>query len=193
MDTIRCIKTRRSIRKFLNKDVPLKILKEIVDCGRHAPSSFDSQPWEFIIIKDKKLISKLLEDRVQMKKPPYDINSIKFAEEEGIEKYEKIELPPAMIVICGDKKRCEYTGSLLNSLAVAAENILLATHSIDLGACWLYVYDPDTPETERAVRRVLKLPPNVLVLCLIILGYPKVKPSSRKLRRLNKIIHIDKW
>lgn len=193
MNTIDCIKSRRSVRKFSKKEVPLDILKKIIDCGRHAPSSFDSQPWEFIIIKNKELLGKLLEDRVQMKEAPYDINSIKFAKLEGIEKYEKMSLPPAMIVVCGDKKRCEYTGSLLCSLATATENILLSAHSLGLGACWLYVYDPDTPETEKQIRKILKLPSNILILCLVILGYPEGKPLSKKLRDLNEIVHIDKW
>lgn len=193
METIKCIKSRRSIRRFSNKEVSIKILKKLIDCGRYAPDSFGTQPWEFMIIKNKKLIERLLRDRVQMKEAPYDINSRKFVAREEIEKYEKVNLPPAMIIVCGDKKRCSYTGSLLCNLSVATENILLSANDFSLGACWLYVYDPDTPETEKRVRKMLNLPQNILVLCFIIIGYPEKKSLPKKLRDLNEIIHIEKW
>jgi nitroreductase len=193
MQTIDCIKTRRSIRKFSKKEVSLEILKKIVDCGRYAPDAFGLEPWEFMVLKDKELISELLEDRVQEKKDPYAIDSRKYAEKAGIEKFEKIHNPPAMIVLCGDKKRCDYTGSMLCSLSTAAENILLSAHDLGLGACWLYVYDPDSPDTEEKTKKMLKLPENILVLCFIIVGYPDCKLSSKKLRNLDEIIHINKW
>lgn len=193
METIKCIKSRRSIRRFFKKEISIELLKKLVDCGRYAPNSFGTQPWEFMIIKNKKLVDKLLKDRAQMKEAPYDINSKKFADKKENEKYEKVNLPPAMIVVCGDKKRCSYTGSLLCSLSVATENILLAANDFGLGACWLYVYDPDTPETEKQVRKILNLPQNILVLCFVIIGYPEKKPLPKKLRNLNEIIHMEKW
>lgn len=193
METIPCIKSRRSVRRFSKKEVSVETLKELVDCARHAPDAFGSEPWEFIVLQNKELIGKLLEDRLQMKAAPYDINSRNFAEKEGIQNYENMNLPPAMIVLCGDKNRCGYTGSLLCTLSVTAENILLSAHSLGLGACWIYVYDPDTPDTEARVRKVLALPENILVLCFIIIGYPEKKLLPKKLRNLEEIIHWNKW
>lgn len=193
METIDCIKSRRSIRKFSEKEVSLDILKKLVDCGRYAPDAFGSEPWEFIILKDTELIGRLLEDRVQEKNDPYAIDSQKYAEKEGIEKFEKINMPPSMIAVCGDRKRCNYTGSLLCGLSTAAENILLSANDLGLGACWLYVYDPDSPDTEARIKKILKLPENILVLCFIIVGYSEIKPLPKKLKSLDEIIHINKW
>lgn len=193
MEAIDCIKTRRSIRKFSQEEVSFDILKKLVDCGRYAPDAFGSEPWEFMILKNKELIGKLLEDRVQQKEDPYAIDSRKYAEKEGIEKFEKVKMPLAMIAVCGDKKRCGYTGSLLCGLSVAAENILLSAHDLGLGACWLYVYDPDSPDTETRIKKILKLPENILLLCFIIVGYPEIKLLPKKLRSLDEIIHINKW
>ena len=53
MDTLDVIRTKRSIRKFLEEPVPEKIIHKILDAGRHAQSSKNTQPWTFIQIQDK--------------------------------------------------------------------------------------------------------------------------------------------
>ncbi len=56
METINCIKTRRSKRKFLDKNISDKIIAELIDCARHAPFGGPPKKYcqllEFIIIKD---------------------------------------------------------------------------------------------------------------------------------------------
>ena len=52
MDAIECIATRRSIRKFMQVDVPMELVGRIIDAGRYAPSSGNIQSWRFIIVKD---------------------------------------------------------------------------------------------------------------------------------------------
>lgn len=62
MDTIECITTRRSIRKFLPKSVQKKDLEELINIARWSPSYKNSQPWEAIILsgEKKKGLSKML-------------------------------------------------------------------------------------------------------------------------------------
>lgn len=73
---IEIITTRRSIRKWKSKEVPKTIIKDLVAAAKSAPSAFNSNSTELIIVEDKKLIDRLLSDRLQMKKPPYYINSM---------------------------------------------------------------------------------------------------------------------
>src|SRR3990170_4490271 len=47
------IKNRRSIRKLASKTVPKKILGEILEAARWAPSAHNAQPWRFIILTEK--------------------------------------------------------------------------------------------------------------------------------------------
>ncbi len=54
MDTLECIKTRRSIRKFTEKSVPRKDLEELIEIARWSPSYKNSQPWEAIILSGNK-------------------------------------------------------------------------------------------------------------------------------------------
>lgn len=46
------IKSRRSIRKYSEGDIPLKIIDQILDAGRWAPSGLNNQPWKFFVIND---------------------------------------------------------------------------------------------------------------------------------------------
>lgn len=61
MNTIEVLKTRRSIRRYINKPIPDEIIKDIIDCARLAPTANNKQPWLFVVIKDKKLKEKIAE------------------------------------------------------------------------------------------------------------------------------------
>jgi nitroreductase len=53
MDTLDVIRTKRSIRKFLDEPVPEEIINKILDAGRHAQSSKNEQPWTFVLVQNK--------------------------------------------------------------------------------------------------------------------------------------------
>ena len=54
MDVFVLIITRHSCRKFIDKNIPDEYLTQIIECGLSAPSAMNTQPWHFVIIKDKK-------------------------------------------------------------------------------------------------------------------------------------------
>ena len=56
---VNAILSRRSIRRFKEKDVDTEIIKEILKVGRSAPSRGNSQPWHFIVVTDSKVKKKL--------------------------------------------------------------------------------------------------------------------------------------
>lgn len=171
---IEVIKSRKSIRRWLGKKVPRNLVKEVIECGMAAPSAFSSHPFNLIAIDDKKKIQGLLKDRLQLKSPPYWINSTKWAKKSGLENYEKLKNPPLLIIVTGNLKKCPDVPSMIQTLAASSENVLLACHALRLGACWLYVYDPDLPETESNVRIILDLSKDFFILSMIAIGYPKI-------------------
>lgn len=59
---IELLKKRRSIRHFENKEVPLKIIRDIIKESCLAPSAANGQPWRFIIINNKDVIKRLSDD-----------------------------------------------------------------------------------------------------------------------------------
>ena len=145
-----------------------------------APSAYDVHPWELVVIDNSKTIEELLSDRLQLKKPPYFINSSKYVKRLGREKYERVSPPPLLIVVAGDPKKCyNDLPGLIASLSCCCENILLASHALGLGSCWLYVHDPGMPQTEKFVKEKLDIPENIIVLAMLAIGYPDEIPLKK--------------
>ncbi|MGB9660170.1 MAG: nitroreductase family protein [Nitrososphaerales archaeon] len=55
MDLLEAIKNRRSIRKYRKGPIPEVLILEILEAGRWAPSAGNSQPWNFILLKDEQV------------------------------------------------------------------------------------------------------------------------------------------
>lgn len=116
---------RRSIRAFTGEPVPEAALREIINCGMHAPSAFNRQPWRFLSITGRE---KLL------------------AIQPLCQWWGMLKTAGAAIVTCadrgqpGDIPEAFFTASC----HAAAENMLLAAHALGLGAVWLGVC-PESP------------------------------------------------
>jgi nitroreductase len=104
------IKSRRSIRKFLEKPIPSEILLSLLEAARWAPSGGNIQPWLFVAVRKVENIRK-----IKMFSPGLG----------GI--------PTALVIICSDEAVKDSTAIM--DISMAAENVmLLATHE-GLGSC----------------------------------------------------------
>ena len=65
MDVWEAIEKRRTIRAF-SAPVPMEMLRKLIWLGSRAPSASNSQPWEFIIIKDRDTINEIAEQKGTM-------------------------------------------------------------------------------------------------------------------------------
>ena len=148
METLEAIHTRKSIRKFLNKEVPLDIVRKILEAGIRAPSGCNCQPWRFIVTTDSEKTKTFTPDR----------------------HYPWVEKCPAMIVVCINPhdtwavQNEEATDHILDT-AAAIQNILLAIHDLGLGAVWI------TGFSRTAVRKALDIPEHWLINSVIPFGY----------------------
>lgn len=59
MDTLTCLRTRRTTREFLPRDVPEQTIRHILEAGRLSPSARNQQPWHFVAIQDKSVLKQL--------------------------------------------------------------------------------------------------------------------------------------
>jgi nitroreductase len=152
MDFINIIKTRRSIRKFKQDELPIQDLKELIDCARLAPSAANVQPLEYAIItnKDKK------EEIFQTTRWAGYIQNGTPQEQEK---------PTAFIAIIIDNEKVSQWGAV-RDIGASAENIMLAAHAKNIGTCWIASADMEK------VKTVLNLEEKYTVDSLIALGYP---------------------
>ena len=65
MDVVEAVKTRKSIRGYLDKPVPRKTIEEILEIAVRAPSSMNTQPWEFAVIGGD-VLAKIKEDNIKL-------------------------------------------------------------------------------------------------------------------------------
>jgi nitroreductase len=116
------IKTRRSIRRFLDKPVPLEVLDELLEAARWAPSGGNSQPWVFVVVREPASVRK-----VKMFSPGMG----------GV--------PTALIVLCSDQSAEAATAIM--DISMAAQNVMLAAEDRDLGSCVIRSHNPQALQT----------------------------------------------
>ena len=166
METLQAIRTRRSIRKFTGKEIPEEIIAKLLEAAMYAPSARNTQPWHFIIIDKREIIDKL--PRIH----PYAT----MCYEAG-----------AVILVCGDFEKEKLEGYIAINCAAATQNILLAAQDLGLGSVWLGVY----PRKERMepLSKLFELPPHILPISLVVIGYPGEKVPTPERFNAEKIHH----
>ena len=169
MEAMEAILGRRSIRKYTVQGISDTTLRRLLEAGMSAPSAGNEQPWEFVVIDDRKLLNAI---------PAIHPHSQMLSE------------APLAIAVCGDLQREKHLGFWMQDCSAATENILIAAHAHGLGAVWLGIY----PREERiqGIRRILSIPDNIVPLSLIAVGYPAEEKSG--LNRYDESrIHRNGW
>lgn len=163
------ILNRKSIRKYKDIEVSDKIVKDLLRAAMAAPSAGNEQPWEFIVLRDKRIMKKITEFH------PYSRMLLN---------------ADVAIVVCGDEAKEKFKGYWVQDCSAATENILLAAEDKGLGAVWLGVYPLEDRVT--SLKELLNLPESVIPLSIIPVGYPDEQRDP--IDRFNKErIHYDRW
>lgn len=160
-EVLEAIYKRRSIRNYKDKRVSKKIIGEILKAGVMAPSAMNQQPWRFIIIQNRKIISKLAE-----------ISAIECIKNGTAKKYgvdfsgEMIFYnAPVVVLVCG-KKGYEW---LRDDVNLCVQNMFLAAYSLGLGSCWIGF--ARCLNKNKQARKILKLPKEIEIVAPLIFGY----------------------
>ncbi len=165
------IYTRRSIRKFTDREVSKELLDEIAKAGTFAPSGKNRQTYRFFISRNADTILKLqniIADGMEM--PAYTLYGAK-----------------AIIIVAVDKT--EVNG--VEDGSCALQNMMLAAHSLGLGSCWInqLKYCGEKPEVS-AYLDLIGLPKGRRVVGMLALGYP-AKTGTCPPRKEGLVTYID--
>lgn len=148
----RNIVERTSVRRFTGEPVQAEQQDALLHAAMSAPTGVNRQPWEFVVVDDRQLLSALADAL------PY----AKMTAE-----------APVAIVVCGNPERfLDGDDATLweQDLSAASENILLAAHALGLGAVWTCLYPH--PDRMEAVRKILGIGEKIIPFNLIPVGYP---------------------
>lgn len=194
---IKNIKNRRSIRKYRNKKISKKLIKEIIEAGRYAPSSHNSQPWRFIVITDKKKINELSEYIKNWFRRRLSLgffigifnkkirNELEVAKKRLVKEDLFFYNAPLLILIYAKPKRFTKV-----DCACAAQNMMLAARSLDIGSCWIGFADLVINKNRRLMAS-LGVPKDHKIIAHLIFGYPTKFPEKASERK--KEADIIKW
>ena len=162
---------RRSIRRFSGREVGEVELRQLLEAAMSAPSAMCRDPWHFVVIRS----------REKREAVAGALAHGKFVAE-----------APLAIVVCGDLEQAHdhSLSYLLQDVSASMENLLLAAAALDLGGCWLGVH----PREERiaALRRLCRLPENILPVAVAALGYPEERREPRS-RFAADHVHCECW
>lgn len=174
METIDCINSRRSRRRFTSEKIPDDTIKGLIECAISAPSSMDCQPWHFIIVNDK--------DKRQ-----------KLAGLKSEDNQEHILTAPITILVCVDTEKS--SSRYIEDGVTATQNILLAAHDQGFGSVYVTGCKETNPAVAQNIRQILKLPKNILPVTMLPIGYPdpEEKLDEKKLLDLDSVVHHDSW
>ncbi len=159
------ILSRRSIRRYENKEIPKDVLDKIVEAGRQAPSAGNRQPYHFVIVTDSEIkqeLSKGLFNRFLTK-------------------------APVIIVGCANLKAL-LTGKWATvDTAIALETMVLAAWSLGIGSCWMGDFK------EQKAKELLKIPKDWKVVALVTFGYPAETPKPKKKKSKDDLFSLNKF
>jgi len=164
------IRKRQSVRSYSDRPVDRKIINQLLESARLAPSAGNRQEWRFVVVTDREKRKKLAKAAAGQS----------FVEE-----------APVVIVCCAEtdyhKMRSGYECYLFD-VAIAIDHITLRAVELGLGSCWIGAF------YEEEVKKILGIPDSIRVVELLAVGYPEVIEEKIKKRfDLEDIAYFEEW
>ena len=169
MNLYEVIKSRYSVRSYLNKPVEQEKLDRILEAARLAPSGSNRQPWKFVVVRGAEMRKKLVpacSNQEFVGQAPVVIAGV--------------GLMPDRIMSCG------VPGDPVD-VAIALEHVALAATAEGLGTCWIGSFHQDQ------IRTLLGIPANAKVIEVMSLGYPADHPQPKTRKPMKELVCYDQW
>ncbi len=198
------VKKRRSIRKFKPDPVPDELINKVLEVARWAPSGANSQPWEFLVIKDKAVKEKVV---------PFVQDAMRYAQKWELTREKEMQHPsagrpveaagfkdaPVLIFLLGDQRRrtaCvlaaqEEPISYISGLSNAFLYMHLAATSLGLASQWLSASRQTLFQAQ--LKQELGVPPDLDIYDMFVLGYAAESPKPRVVRELKEMVHVNRY
>ncbi|WNY28905.1 FMN reductase [NAD(P)H] [Methanimicrococcus stummii] len=163
------IYSRRSVRKYTADPVSNEAVLTILECARFAPSGLNNQPWRFIVVDDSEIGRRL----------------------STLTHYSEIVASaPLLIAVFLDTAASYNREKDLMAIGASIQNILLAAHSLKLGAVWL----GEILKNKDEVSKILNAPESFELAAVVAIGHPIDNFSETADRKpLNELVFKNKF
>jgi nitroreductase len=170
MDVVNAIRTRKSVRAFLDKPIEEDKLYAVLEAARLAPSASNRQEWRFIVVRNPTSRKKIAEAA----------NNQIF-----------LSAAPVILVACAETDNHVMSCGQLSypiDVAIALDHITLAAVELGLGTCWIGAFN------EQLVKKILHVPEEIRVVELMPIGYPSdISIKTKKRLGFDTVVKYDHW
>jgi nitroreductase len=163
------VKKRYSCRSYKPDSVDDKVVQELIDNARNAPSASNRQEWRFVVVSDRDMIKSL-------------------AERAGTQPW--WATAPVMIACCAETdEHMMKCGQLCYPIdcAIIIDHLTLLATEKGLATCWLGAFD------EKVVKEVCGIPDDIRVVELLTLGHPADESKPKKRLGVEGILFRNTW
>jgi 5,6-dimethylbenzimidazole synthase len=200
----KAIYTRRDVRSHFNsKPIDNEILTRILNAAHHAPSVGFSQPWNFILIRDSQIKTKVKQSFEEEKN-----RSTNQVDDSKKEKYISLKLEGILesdVNICVTYDPTRFGPFVIGrssipetgiySVCCAVQNLWLAARSEEIGVGWVSILSNDT------LKKVLDLPDHIIPIAYLCLGHVgefAEKPDLEAVKwlprlELKDVVYFERW
>ncbi len=197
MDVFEAMSTCRAIRYLKPEAIPDELITKVVTAATWAPSPGNSQGRDFVIVTDKKKIQDIansiegsMSDRVASMERPDRAHKLMLDGTEYLLK--TLKDCPVLIFVCGkpiyphESPRESFVWS---SIYPAAQNLIVAARAVGLGT----VFTTFQGVAEPTIREILDIPDDVLIGCMIPMGWPDRKFGPLNREPYENVAHHNSW
>lgn len=205
------VKGRRSIRKWLDKEISEQQILKAIELGGYAPNGGNSQSYHFYIVSNETMIKEIalaVEHKMKLIASWPEAVNLRGQIKQLIKSGKILEKAPTLVLVCikssqsaiddlldsrpqdenvvKTKKALELSNSKLQSAAAAINNMLLAFHLMGLGALWM----SGPVRAKEEIEKIIGIPQNLDFIAMIPVGYPAEEPSMPPRKKVEDITTI---
>ncbi len=190
-ELLKIIHSRRSVRVYKTGKVTEQQLETILEAARWSPSGANTQPWEFVITRDKekmKKVRQIYSDEWKQRKLEDPVHY------KGLKK-DYVGDVSVLVLVCGDPRTMKVYLTTRQpgdreklfqaSVANAVEHLMLMAASMGFGTVWVSVRE----EVEADLRKLFNVPEPLRLLWVVPIGHPRVFPRARPRREPSAFVH----
>jgi nitroreductase len=198
MNVIEAMETCTAMRYLKEDPVPREVLSRLVYAATRASSPGNSQGWEFVVIDDKAAKEEIgAAVRTGMgaafANKPQGMDGVQSRMYAGAEhlanNFSKV---PAWILGCGRKVYPPQAPSdvfLYSTVYPAAQNLIVAARSMDIGACFTTFHMTAEP----VIRKVCRVPQDVHLCVFVAIGYPERNFMPVQRKPIDSVLHWNSF
>ncbi len=170
------IRTKRAVRRFTEQPLPEDVVRAILTAGRRAQSSKNTQPWSFVVVRDRARLKQLSECGMYAGHLAGAAMGVAIVAENAPE----------------GADHAEHQAWIMFDVGQAAAYMQLAAWELGVGSCIATIYEPEK------ARALLGVPQDMRCDVAISFGYPDpsaIRPSASAAgrRAYDDVVHQEQW